>query len=58
MATLFIDFETRSPIDLTKCGICKYAEDVCVILFAFGFDDHPVELWDCVHDPVMPQVLK
>lgn len=44
---LTIDFETRSPVDIKKCGAYKYAEHewtdvMCLCVMA---DDGPVQLW-------------
>ena len=47
MATLHIDFETRSAIDLRKCGVDVYAADPStdVWCMAWAFDDEPVAVW-------------
>lgn len=47
MTTLYIDLETRSPVDLKKAGVYVYAEhpDTDVWCAAYAFDDAPVELW-------------
>ena len=44
---LHIDFETRSPCDLKKAGVYKYAEDpnTQVICMGYAFGDEPVEIW-------------
>jgi hypothetical protein len=41
MKTLDIDIETRSSVDLTKCGAYKYAEspDFEILLFGYSVDD-------------------
>ncbi len=44
---LFIDFETRSPVDLATAGLARYAknrqtEPLCM---AFAIGDGPVHLW-------------
>ena len=43
---LHIDFETRSRIDITKCGAYKYAMDDSteVLMMAWALDDSPVKL--------------
>lgn len=43
---LFIDFETRSPVDLKKCGVHVYAQhkDTDIMCMGFAFDDEPAEL--------------
>lgn len=44
---LFIDFESRSPVDLKKAGLMRYARDpqTEVLMMAFAFDDGGVALW-------------
>jgi DNA polymerase len=46
-ATLFIDFESRSPVDLKKEGLMRYARHPLTeaMMMAFAFDDEPVGLW-------------
>lgn len=50
MRTLSIDIETYSSIELTKSGVYRYVEapDFTILLFAYAFDDEPVELVDLV----------
>ena len=45
--TLFLDFETRSPVDIRKGGSYRYAmdPDTRVLMLAYAFDDGPVTLW-------------
>lgn len=60
MATrLWIDFETRSFVDLKASGIDRYAQDASteVLMLAWAFDDEEPELWlPCLGEP-MPQRL-
>jgi len=44
---VILDFETRSPVDLKKCGSSVYARDLRtdVLCLAYKIDDRPVELW-------------
>ncbi len=44
---LHIDYETKSAIDLLKCGVYRYAQSPTtdIICMAFAFDDKPVQLW-------------
>lgn len=44
---LHIDFETRSTVDLRKCGVYRYAEheSTDVILACWAVDDYAVETW-------------
>jgi DNA polymerase len=60
MKKLWLDFETRSFIDLKDCGLDKYAKDVTteVLMLAWAFDDDAVNLWlPCLGEP-MPEALK
>jgi len=45
---LQIDLETYSSIDLKTCGVHRYVEapDFEILLFAYAFDDEPVEVID------------
>ena len=45
MRTLWADTETYSDIPI-KNGAHKYAEGAEILLFAFAWDDEPVEVWD------------
>jgi DNA polymerase len=44
---LFIDFETRSTIDITKVGIWAYAgyPSTDILCMAWAWEDDPVQLW-------------
>lgn len=46
MSVLHGDFETRSAVDLTKCGADVYARDPStdILCFSYAFDDEPVSL--------------
>ncbi|WP_058301715.1 DNA polymerase [Gorillibacterium timonense] len=48
MTVLQIDIETYSSIDLADSGVHRYVEapDFEILLFAFAFDDDPVEVID------------
>lgn len=48
MTLLQIDLETYSSIDLKACGVHRYveADDFEILLFAFAFDDDPVQVID------------
>lgn len=54
---LFIDIETFSSVDLSKSGVYKYVEspDFEVLLFAYAFDDEPVQLVDLASGEALPQ---
>jgi hypothetical protein len=50
--TIFLDFETRSVVDLKKCGATRYAQDPLtqVLCFCWSFDQSPVvDLWHRDH---------
>ena len=48
MITLSLDLETFSSVDLITSGVYKYAEaaDFEILLFAYAWDDEPVQLVD------------
>lgn len=56
MRTLAIDIETYSGADLTKTGVYKYAEadDFEILLFAYAYDDGPVQIVDLANGEKMP----
>lgn len=62
LRTLAIDIETYSSIDLLKAGVYRYveAEDFEILLFAYSYDDNPVEIIDLASgfDEMPEQVLK
>ncbi len=54
---LWLDFETRSFLNLKKTGIDRYAKDPSTeaLMLAYAFDDGPVELWlPCLGQPMPP----
>lgn len=54
---IFLDFETRSEVDLIFHGLRRYAEDPSteVICMAYAFDDEPIQFW-WSHEPFPRQV--
>jgi len=70
MTVLQIDLETYSSVDLTKCGVYRYVEapDFEILLFAYAYDDEPVQVIDLTafedlpervrHDLTNPAVIK
>ena len=56
---LAIDIETYSSIDLVKCGVYAYTEskDFEILLFAYAYDDNPVEIIDLACDEKLPQTV-
>ena len=55
--TLSIDIETRSSIDLNKCGVYRYAEsdDFDILLFAVSADEGPVTVYDLACGDKLPK---
>lgn len=47
MSVLYIDFETRSRVDLSAHGVYNYAQDAStdVLCMSYAFDDEPVQTW-------------
>lgn len=56
MQTLHLDLETKSPIDLIKCGVYRYAEEATILLLAYAMDNEPVRILDMTED-VLPDDL-
>ncbi|WP_254904741.1 hypothetical protein [Clostridium tyrobutyricum] len=54
---LAIDVETYSSIDLVKCGVYAYKESVNfeILLFAYAYDDNPIEIIDLACAEKLPQ---
>lgn len=57
MTLLTIDIETYSSVDLTKCGVYRYVEahDFEILLFAYAFDDEPVQVVDLTAFEDLPE---
>ena len=57
--TLSIDIESRSSVDLTKCGVYKYAEspDFDVLLFGFSVNNGPVIVVDLASGETVPESI-
>lgn len=55
--TLSIDIETFSSVDLTKCGVYRYAEsdDFEILLFSYSEDYGPVQLVDLCSGEEIPE---
>ena len=56
---LFIDFETRSELDLKDVGAHRYCMDAStgVLLVAYAFDDEPVRVYEALPDHVYEAIL-
>ena len=59
MQTLSIDIETYSSVDLKQSGVYKYVEapDFEILLFAYAFDDEPVQMVDLASGDPFPQFV-
>lgn len=57
MAVLQIDLETYSSVDLTKSGVYRYVEapDFEILLFAYAYDDEPVQVIDLTTFEDLPE---
>lgn len=57
--SLAIDIETYSSFDLKETGVYRYveADDFEILLFAYSFDDDPVEVIDLTKDELPGHVL-
>lgn len=57
MRTISIDIETFSSVDLSKCGVYKYAEapDFEILLFGYSIDGSEVQVVDLVSGENIPQ---
>ena len=57
MDKLFLDFETKSAIDIKKSGAFRYIEDESfdVLLLAYAFDDAPVRIVDFTWGETWPE---
>lgn len=55
-ALLYCDLETFSETPITH-GTYAYSEKAEVLIWAFAFDDGPVQIWDCTETTEMPYEL-
>ena len=60
MRKIWLDFETRSTVDLKDSGLDRYAKDPSteVLMLGWAYDDDEVSLWQPHVDPVMPEALQ
>lgn len=60
MKILAIDVETYSSIDIKTAGAYRYCEapDFEILLFAYAFDDEPVQIVDLKNGGTLPQEVK
>jgi DNA polymerase len=54
---LFMDFETKSDVDIGKCGAFRYfeSEEFAPLLLAYGFDREPLTLVDFARGETWPE---
>ena len=59
MEKLSIDLETYSSVDISKCGVYKYAEapDFEILLFGYSVDGGEVIVLDLVSGDVIPEEI-
>lgn len=57
--SLSIDLETRSSVDIAKCGVYKYAEspDFAILLFAVSVNRGPVTVYDLACGDMLPDEI-
>ncbi len=57
--SLSLDLETFSSVDLSKCGVYKYAEspDFEILLFGYSVDNGEVRTIDLAQGEKIPQVI-
>ena len=57
---LSIDIETKSSVDLAKCGVYKYTEDKSfeILLIAYAFDDEEVSVIDIKCGDLIPSRVR
>lgn len=60
MRFMHVDIETFSSVDLTKCGVYKYAEgeDFEILLFGVSVDGGPVVVYDLASGDELPTNIK
>ena len=56
MRTLSVDIETYSSVDIRKSGLYKYVQspDFEILLFAYAYDDNPVQIVDLAGGEKIP----
>ena len=59
MKTMSIDLETRSSVDIGKCGVYKYAEspDFDILLFGVSVDCGPIAVYDLASGYTLPEEI-
>ena len=59
MRNLSLDLETKSSVDITKCGAYKYAEspDFEILLFGVSVDHGPISVYDLACGDAVPDEI-
>lgn len=59
MKNISIDIETFSSVDLTRCGVYKYAEspDFQILLFGYSVDGGEVQVIDLASEEIIPEEI-
>ena len=57
--SLSLDLETKSSVDITKCGVYKYAEspDFDILLFGVSVNHGPVTVYDLARGDAVPEEI-
>jgi len=57
MKSLSIDIETKSGVDLARCGVYRYSEDPLfdILLFGVSVDGNPATVFDLACGEVLPE---
>jgi DNA polymerase len=58
--TLYVDIETRSPVNLKKSGVYRYAENrwTQIIVLSWAIDDAPIRSWYIIYGEPCPDELR
>ena len=59
MKNISIDIETYSSVDLSRCGVYKYAEspDFQILLFGYSVDGGEVQVIDLASEEIIPEEI-
>ena len=57
--TLSLDLETRSSVDLAKCGVYRYCEstDFDILLFGVSINHGPITVYDLACGDTVPEEI-
>ena len=57
--SLSLDLETRSSVDISKCGVYKYAEspDFEILLFGVSINHGPITVYDLASGDTVPEAI-